>query len=431
MEDKKIHYNSIVVDGHNDTMMKIIDEETWLPIINIGKSTEYHIDIPKLQEGGINLGFFASFTEGYYGNDAKSLSRNLALINALIFTYENNPDTFEIVTSIDEVNKAIENNKVGALPTIEGAYGINEENYLELLKQFYDLGIRAIAPTWNYSNHIGEGCSRAYGDSDNTPSEGGLTNLGKKVIEEMNKLGILVDVSHLAEETFWDVIRISKSPIIASHSGVYNLKKHQRNLKDDQLKAIKENGGVVGVVLFPNFLSDKKEVYIKDFVDHIDYIVNLIGIDYVGIGSDFDGAKMPLDLKDSSEMYKITDELIQRGYDDEAIEKILGKNILRVLKEVQQSGSYYLEALEGEIIYKDDELILNMSKKIDLNVVNSRIIIDGIAYEANIDIERTYIFLKIEELLKEKFHVVSFEIEDHGMIQRYTKIIHRDLKFGI
>lgn len=427
MKNKEIHTNSIVIDGHNDTMMKIIDKESWLPIIDIGESTEFHIDIPKLQKGEVNVGFFASFTEGYYGNDAKSLSRNLALINALYFTAKNNSDTFKIVTSVEEIKEAVKGNKIGALPTIEGAYGINEENYLELLKQFYDLGIRAIAPTWNYSNHIGEGCNRVYGDTDNTPSKGGLTNLGEKVIEEMNKLGILVDVSHLAEETFWDVIRISTSPIIASHSGVYNLKNHQRNLKDEQLKAIKEKGGVVGVVLFPNFLSVKKEVYIKDLVDHIDYIVNLIGIDYVGIGSDFDGASMPIDLKDSSQMYKITDELIERGYDDEDIEKILGKNMLRVLEEAQQICSYNIKVLEGDILYINQGFKLNTRNNLDFHTVRPKIIINGIVYEPSIDTEDSSIFYKLNEPLLENFNVVTFEIYNGINIKRVTKIIYKSM----
>ena len=260
LDNRKIHYNNIVVDAHNDTMLRIIDKETWLPIIDIGNNTDNHIDIAKLIEGGLDVAFFASYTSDYYGNTAKNLSKNLALINALYFTAENNPDSFQITSDLDDIYRAVKNNKIAALPTIEGAYAIEEANYKELLKQYYDLGIRVIGPTWNYSNAIGEGC---YGDDKRTPSSGGLTKLGEKVIEELNKLGILIDVSHLAEKTFWNLINISKSPIIASHSAVYNIRKHQRNLKDDQLKAIKENGGVVSLVLFPGFLSEKKKYMLK------------------------------------------------------------------------------------------------------------------------------------------------------------------------
>lgn len=423
MRNNKVHYNSIVVDGHNDTMMKIIDEETWLPVLDIGKLTDNHIDIPKLLDGGINVAFFASFTEGYYGNDTRSISRSLALINALYFTAKNNPDTFQIARTVNDINNNIRNNKISALATMEGAYGVNEGNYLELLKQFYDLGIRVIAPTWNYSNHIGEGCNKIYGDIDNTPSQGGLTKLGVKVIEEMNKLGILVDVSHLAKATFWDVIRTTKAPIIASHSAVYNLRKHQRNLKDDQLKAIKENDGVVSVVLFPNFLSDKKEVHIKDFVDHIDYIVKLIGIDHVGLGSDFDGASMPIDLENSSKMYRITDELINRGYKEEDIEKILGGNLLRVLGKVQAKGLYNV-GLEGDINYSGNELKLRINKDFNLDLVNSKIIINGISYKTIVDTESSSIFYKLDKALSEKFYLVSFQIDDGINTQRCTRIIN-------
>lgn len=422
MKKNNIHYYYLVVDGHNDTMEKIIDKDTWQPVIDIGKPTEFHIDIPKLLEGGINAAFFASYTSGYNGNNTKSLSRNLALINALYYTANNNPETFQITTTVDDIYKAAKDNKIAAVPTIEGAYAIDEMNYLGLLRQFYDLGIRVIAPTWNYSNAIGEGCNRTYGDIEKTPSSGGLTKLGESVIEEMNNLGILVDVSHLSEETFWDIIDITKSPVIASHSGVYNLRNHQRNLKDEQLKAIKKNGGVVAVVLYTNFLSDKDEVYIKDFVDHIDYIVNLIGIDHVGLGSDFDGAKMPVDLKDASQMYKITDELIDRGYNNEDIEKILGKNILRVLDKAQKNGNYNPKIIGASISYSDKMLIINYDDE-DIDIYNPKIIVDGIEIEIKASIINTKIstiYCKIKKTLNEKFHVITFETNNG----RYTQIIN-------
>lgn len=422
MKKNNIHYYYLVVDGHNDTMEKIIDKDTWQPVIDIGKPTEFHIDIPKLLEGGINAAFFASYTSGYNGNNTKSLSRNLALINALYYTANNNPETFQITTTVDDIYKAAKDNKIAAVPTIEGAYAIDEMNYLGLLRQFYDLGIRVIAPTWNYSNAIGEGCNRTYGDIEKTPSSGGLTKLGESVIEEMNNLGILVDVSHLSEETFWDIIDITKSPVIASHSGVYNLRNHQRNLKDEQLKAIKKNGGVVAVVLYTNFLSDKDEVYIKDFVDHIDYIVNLIGIDHVGLGSDFDGAKMPVDLKDASQMYKITDELIDRGYNNEDIEKILGKNILRVLDKAQKNGNYNPKIIGASISYSDKMLIINYDDE-DIDIYNPKIIVDGLEIEIKASIINTKIstiYCKIKKTLNEKFHVITFETNNG----RYTQIIN-------
>lgn len=423
MKAKRIHYNSIVVDAHNDTMLKVIDDRTWLPKLDIGRPSNLHIDIPKLKEGGLDVAFFSSFTPGFYGDDTKSLSRTLAMINALHYTGQNNPITFQICTSVDEIYEAVNDNRIAAVATIEGAYGINEDNYLELLRQFYDIGIRVIAPTWNYSNHMGEGTSRCYGDKEKTPSEGGLTELGEKLVEEMNKLGILIDLSHMAESTFWDVIEKTKAPVLVSHSGVDRLKNHPRNLKDEQLLALKVNGGVVGVPLYPDFLSDKKEVYVKDYVDHIDYLVDLIGVDHVGLGSDFDGARMPIDLKDASYFYRITEELVYRNYADEDIRKILGENILRVLGQAQDRASYEIKKLKASIKYKEDIITLSIKDNGDINLANSRLIIDGIVQEPMVDIKNLSLYYELDRELDEKFHILTLEIGKGKVKERFTKIL--------
>src|SRR5699024_2172603 len=165
------------------------------------------------------------------------------------------------------------------------------------------------------------------------PSEGGLTELGADVIREMNALGIIVDVSHMARDTFWDVIEVSEAPIIASHSGVNALKDHPRNLTDEQLVALKENGGVISIVYYPAFLTDNETGHVDDIIDHIDYAVDLIGIDHVGLGSDYDGAPMPEDLRNASDFPKIIEELAFRGYTKQEIEQIIGGNILRLFEE--------------------------------------------------------------------------------------------------
>lgn len=430
----------IIVDGHNDTMMKIIDEKTWLPKIDIGNDTNLHIDIPKLKKGGLNVPFFAAYTHGYYNNTPRSLSRTLALINALHWIEKQNRDDFKIVTSVKDINNAIKEGKIAAVPTIEGAYSIDEDNYKGLLKQYHDLGIRVLGFTWNYANNLGEGASGIYGDPLNTISPKGITKLGKKVVRKMNKLGMIIDVSHISEQTFWDIIKISKDPIIASHSGVYNLKQHQRNLKDDQIKALANNGGVIGVVLYPEFLSDSKEVYIKDYVEHIDYIVNLVGIDYVGIGSDFDGASMPIDLRDSSEIYKIVDELRRRKYSDDDIEKILGKNMIRILEKVTNKVIEDYEINKDIYIipkYKIGERVLSptptLEAKIesnygyDIDDLRYNIILDGITHKANYNKETSTLYFQIKEPLNEKFHVVTFEaVDKRGRYQRQTRIFYID-----
>lgn len=438
-----LHFNSIIVDGHNDTMMKVIDKDTWLPKIDIGKDTNNHIDIPKLNKGGLKVPFFSAYTQGYYDNNPRSISRTLALINALYWTEKNNKDKFKIVTSILEIEKAVKDGKIAAVATIEGGYSINKYNYLELLRQYYDLGVRVLGFTWNYSNELGEGASSIYGDVLKTPSPKGLTKLGKQVVVEMNRLGMVIDVSHMSENTFWDVINITKSPIIASHSGVHSLKKHPRNLKDKQLKALAKNGGVIGIVLFPKFLTDSKDAYIEDFVNHIDYVVNLVGIDHVGIGSDFDGAAMPMDLKDASQIYKITDELIKRRYKKEDIEKILGKNFLRVLVENQSIASYNKKNLSfqvipefemGDGILGDTPILrgrISGDNGLIINEKTSKIIIDGVAYNAKYDKESSTLYYKVKEPLKEKFHVATFEVSDNkGISRRETGIFHiKDFNF--
>lgn len=437
MNGLKLHIDSIVVDTHNDTMMKIIDEETWLPITDIRYNTENHIDIPKMRAGNLRVAFFAAYSTAYYGNPNRSLSRTLALLNALYWTQNNNSDIFSITSSFKEIEIAVLDRKIAAVPSIEGAYSISKNNGIELVRQYHDLGVKAIGFTWNYSNDLGEGAYGSFADATGTPSSGGLTKLGEDVIKEMNRLGMIIDVSHLSENTFWDVINTTKAPIIASHSGVYKLKPHQRNLKDDQLKAIAKNGGVVGMVLYRGFIKEMDNAYIKDYVDHIDYAVNLIGIDHVGIGSDFDGGEIPLDLKDVSEIYKITQELVKRGYKEEDIKKLLGRNTLRVIKKVeslgdkskQAEGLKIISSIEMGEILKDTtpKLIAKVGveygPQIDEN--KFRIILDGLVYNPKYNKEDSTITLHLNKELVEKFHVVTFEASDiEGTIKRETKIFY-------
>ena len=258
----------------------------------------------------------------------------------------------------------------------------------------------------------------------------------------MNELGMIVDVSHMDEGTFWDVINTSKSPIIASHCGVYQLKNHNRNLKDEQLRALAENGGVVGIVLYPRFLKNSNLAYIKDYVDHIDYAVKLIGVDHVGIGSDFDGASLVEDMKDSSEFYKITEELMKRGYNEKDIKKILGENMLRLLKEVEDTGksNSKFSKLNLNIIpdYKMGEKILDFTpvikakienpKNINIEELDYKIILDGICHEVEYNEKESKISLKVNNPLREKFHVVTFEAGNNkGEYKRETRIFYNEL----
>lgn len=434
MNALKLHIDSFVVDSHNDTMMKIIDEETWLPVIDIRNETNNHIDIPKMRAGNLRVAFFAAYSTAYGGDSVKSLSRTLALINALYWTEKNNSDIFNITTSYKEIERALIDWRIAAVPSIEGAYSMTKENGIELLKQYSDLGVKAIAFTWNFSNDLGEGANGVYDDAAATKSSGGLTSLGKEAVKEMNRLGMIVDVSHMNEDTFWGVINTTKAPIIASHSGVYALKPHQRNLKDDQLKAIKENGGVAAMVLYRGFLTVDKDAYLKDYMDHIDYAVDLIGIDHVAIGSDFDGGELPFDMKDASELYKITEELVKRGYEEEDIKKLLGRNTLRVIKEVEALADVPSEANDieiipaykmGEIVNEDIPLLAARMSGEGVEVESLRVIVDGTPYNPDFKEETGIISLQLGNPLTQKFHVVTFEAANmDGEIKRETRIFY-------
>ncbi|WP_067726065.1 dipeptidase [Oceanobacillus damuensis] len=436
-----IHFDSTVIDGHADTMMHIINEDSWLPEVNIGEDTSLNIDIPKLQEGGLDAIFFAAYTSGYHGNNPRSISRTLAMINALYWTEKNNADQLQITSNTLDIIESIRRGEIAAVPTIEGGYSLEEHNAIELLHQYHDLGIKAVGFNWNYSNALGEGANRVYGDPEKTPSQGGLTELGAAVAKEMNKLGMVIDVSHMAESTFWDVMEVTGAPIMATHSGVNALHDHQRNLTDEQLKAIKENNGVVGIVFYPAFLTDEPEAYAEDVVDHIEYVVNLIGIDHVALGSDFDGSDMPADIQDVTDLPKITDELLNRGYSNEDIEKILGKNTLRLLMDVEKAaelvpynnGNTTDLAIDaafemGEMLDSTTPLLtaeIKTANDVKIEESSLHVVVDGIEYEAQFDSDQSTMSVQVQEPLREKFHVVTFEAAaENGESVRDTRIFY-------
>lgn len=428
----KLHIDSVVVDSHNDTMMKIVDEMTWLPVIDIREETDLQIDLKKLRAGNLSVPFFAAYSSPFYGNPDRSVSRTLALINALYHTQRYNRDIIKIASSYKDIEGAVLKNQIAAVPSIEGAYSISNENGLELLKQYDDLGVKAIGFTWNYSNALGEGLYQSYGDKNGTFSSGGLTELGRTIVSEMNRYGMIIDVSHLAETTFWDVIETSQLPIIASHSGAFSVFIHERNLKDEQILAIKDNGGVIGVVFFRDFIAKPGFASVEKIVDHIDHIVKLAGVDHVGLGSDFDGAEMPWDMEDSSKIYKITEELAIRGYSEKDIKKILGLNMLRVIKENDKAripnakidGFEIIPLLQmGERLNTSTPVLRASVSGHEEKDLSFRVIINGIAHPA--DVDGGYIVHEIKEPLKEKFYVVTFEASDRdGGIKRQTRIIY-------
>ncbi|WP_164215815.1 dipeptidase [Virgibacillus sp. YIM 98842] len=435
----EVYENMIIVDSHIDTLMKVVDDDTGMPAVDIGGETDFEVDIPKLKDGGLHVPFMAAFTSGHHDNHAKNISDTLASIHALYWTKKNNRETFSVTSTLDDIWRAIQDGKVAAVPAIEGAYSLAGAHAAELLHQYHDLGITTIGFTWNYSNELGEGANRVYNDGMNTPSSGGLTDLGETIVKEMNRLGMVIDVSHMDERTFWDVLDVSKKPVIATHSGVNALHSHPRNLNDKQLQSLAENGGAIGIVFYPEFLTDSGKAAVSDIVDHIDHAVEVMGADHVAIGSDFDGAALPADMQNAADLPKIAAELKSRGYSHIDIMKIMGGNTLRLLHEVQTGANpdsiseasgikIYPKMEMGDAVESKTPMLRAEIELADGTAINEnglRVIIDGKIYEPDYDEDSSIMAFQPEEGLKEKFHVVTFEAaSESGEKKRETRIFH-------
>lgn len=319
---KQIHQKATVFDGHCDTILEVLNHKRSLG----SRTLVGHLDIPRMKEGGVDVQFFAVFIEDIYKPD-RSLKRTLQLIDCFYKEIEKNQDDISLVTNYNQIGEVNSAGKIAAILSIEGGEAL--EGDLGVLRVLYKLGVRLLTLTWNQRNQIADGIGESRTGS-------GLTKFGLKVIDEMNRLGMLIDVSHLSETGFWDVIKRSKAPIVASHSNCYALCPHLRNLKDKQIKALADKGGVIGITFVPNFLTqEKRKTTVGDVVKHIDYLVEKVGVDYIGLGSDFDGTGgLPLGLEGVDKVPNITGELLDRGYKEKDIKKILGENFLRVFKEV-------------------------------------------------------------------------------------------------
>jgi membrane dipeptidase len=328
-----LHKEATVTDFHCDTLKFVVE---W-PMIRgplperrrLGeRSNSGHIDLPRLIEGGVDCQVFAVFT----AREPRPQDAAILLIDAFYQSLDTNRDKLSLVLNLEEIKKANREGKVAGLLSMEGGEPLLGS--LAALRVFYKLGIRAIGLTWSNRNELGNGS----GESRHT---GGLTDFGVSVVEQANKLGMIVDVSHLNDEGFWDVVGINKGPFIASHSNCRSLCNNPRNLTDDMIKALAERGGVMGMNFLPFFLLPREDITsgkkatVKTIFDHIDHIVELVGVDHIGLGSDYDGIPYPPDgLEDTSKMPNITLELVERGYSDDDVKKILGDNFLRVIDTV-------------------------------------------------------------------------------------------------
>lgn len=363
---KEIHREAIVIDTHNDILMKTLDKGVVMDHDLTGKT---HSDLDRWKEGGLDVQIFSVYCDGAAKSSYAIANREMDSLDAVL---ARNPNKIIKVSNATEMLKAVKEKKIAAMFGVEGGHMIEED--LHKLEALYNRGAIYLTLTHN----VAPSWATSAADETTNPNlrEKGLTDFGMQVVTKMNDLGMMIDVSHSGDQTFWDVIEITKKPIIASHSSVYSLVSSPRNLKDDQIKAIAKNGGVIMVNFHPGFIDSsfngKEKAFLEKYhvegdslirsgmdewdmmdylykkyateaelmrpplsmlMDHIDYIVELVGVDYVGLGSDFDGINLtPLQLDDVTTYPVITEAFVEKGYSEAEIVKILGNNFLRVLK---------------------------------------------------------------------------------------------------
>jgi len=366
-----IHRRAIIVDMHADTVQRVIDEN-----VDINQRLgDGHLDAARAKEGGLDAQFFSIWVEPqlFGGGGASAMKRADIQIEAIHDLAIKHPETWEMATTADDVRRASADGKIAALMGLEGGYAIDEK--IENVQRYYNLGVRYMSPAWSVSTSWAGSSGDAVGETR------GLNDFGKQVVREMNRLGMIVDVSHVSDKTFWDIVNTSTKPVVATHSGCRAIANVPRNLTDDMIKALAKTGGVVNVIFYPEHIepgwSEKKKkvdgdiaslverasaeaqgtvaqkklardrvraqeylkrlppVSVARIVDHIDHIVKLVGIDHVGIGSDFDGVQaVPSDMKSVADLPNLTKELLRRGYSESDVDKILGGNMLRAMEEV-------------------------------------------------------------------------------------------------
>jgi membrane dipeptidase len=366
-----IHRRAIIIDMHADTTQRLVDEKVDLE----QRLPDGHLDAVRAKEGGLDAQFFSIWVEPelFGGGGERAMKRADVQIEAVRALAANHPETWEVATTAADVRRIASSGKIAALMGMEGGYAIDEK--IENVERYYRMGVRYLSGAWSVST------SWAGSSGDEVGKTRGLNDFGKQVIREMNRLGMIVDVSHLSDKAFWDIVNTSTKPVIATHSGCRAITNVPRNLTDEMIVALAKTGGVVNVIFYPEHIepgySEKKKrvdaeiaalvqrasdeekgdvahkklardrvrqreylqrlppVSVTRIVDHIDHIVKLVGIDHVGIGSDFDGVQVvPADMKSVADLPNLTAELLRRGYSESDIDKILGGNMLRVMEEV-------------------------------------------------------------------------------------------------
>jgi Zn-dependent dipeptidase, microsomal dipeptidase homolog len=363
---RKLHFSSIVLDTHDDTTQRFFSKTFDLA----KRNPDGHIDIPRMREGGMNAIFFSIWIDGRTMGPL-AVQKALDQIDAVRENVQRNSRDMVFCRTAEEVRRAQAQGKIAALMGVEGGHMIG--NDIRIVRIFGDLGVRYMTLSHFYNDEWAD-------SSTDKPAHNGLTDYGKDIVREMNRQGIMVDISHVSDKTFYDALEVSKAPLIASHSSCRALCSHPRDMSDDMIKALAAKGGVIQINYEKSFIDQaykdasdkvsggvvaifeqlKKEcgddqeclgkkmvemekqavaegklphVSWERIVDHIDHVVKLVGAEHVGLGSDFDGASMPEGMDDCSQLPKITEALMRKGYPDDDIRKILGGNTLRVMEQ--------------------------------------------------------------------------------------------------
>src|SRR5580704_317026 len=366
---RKLHFSSIVLDTHDDTTQRFFSKS-----FDIGKrNPDGHIDIPRMREGGMNAIFFSIWIDGRIMGPP-SIQKALDQIDAVHENVNKYSKDMAFCRTAEEVRRAHAQGKIAALIGVEGGHMIG--NDIRMIRIFSELGARYMTLSHFYNDEWAD-------SSTDKPAHNGLTDFGKEIVREMNRQGMLVDISHVSDKTFYDALEISKAPLIASHSSCRALCDHVRDMNDDMIKALAAKGGVIQINYEKSFIDQAyKDAYAKasggvvqhldelkkkcgddgecferemkkdeekliaggklphvtweKVIEHIDHAVKLVGADHVGLGSDFDGANMPEGLEDASKLPKVTEALMRKGYSDADIRKILGENTLRVMEAAEK-----------------------------------------------------------------------------------------------
>ncbi len=343
----RLHREAIVVDTHNDVTSPITDQGFDLGPRDASGKTQ--TDIPRMKEGGLDAEFFAIYVAAKYAKEGGAARRALDMIDGVYEQARRHPESLEMAFTSGDIRRSHKSGKIAALMGIEGGHAI--EDSLPVLRQFYRLGVRYMTLTHTNTNNWADSAGGI-----NNPAEkrhGGLSDFGREVVREMNRLGMMVDISHVSDETFSDVIEVTRAPVIASHSSCRALTNVPRNLTDDMLRALAKNGGVVMINFYNGFINTE---YAKDgtatpakpastatmdmLIRHFEHAIKVAGIDHAGIGSDFDGIDglAPAGMEDVSKLPVIAYELLKRGYSENDVKKVLGENLLRVMAEVERAS---------------------------------------------------------------------------------------------